>query len=278
LSIYEPQDSLFQENIVFGTVPLGNPADTSFNLLRHLNAADIIVVETVSQFSRLISGLRDYFNRVQTGVQIEPHATIYVYNLRDQRDHIEHMNAFLLDEAFNKNKKILVVSDEGCSNFLDPGSFLKYYCIEKNIAYKTLPGPNSIIAAITSAHSPVGNFAFSIDTELLDEKEKEKYFSGLKNLSCPIIFTTNPETLKDSLVDFHKYFGNEYYAELFINLTRKNEKVIRGSSLEVLDYVQQNPSEFNYFNENENNRYAFLISPPVEKIYDPQREMQPYEY
>lgn len=276
MSIYEPQDSLFQENIVFGTVPLGNPADTSFNLFHHINNADIIIVETITQFSRLISGLRDYLNRIPIGIQVEPRATVYVYNLRHDRDHIKKMNEFFIDEALNKNKKILIVSDEGCSNFLDPGSFLKFFCIERNIPYKTLPGPNAIIATITSAYGPADNFAFSVDSDLIAENEKEKYYGNLKNLGCSIVFTTNPETILESLRDFQKYFGPEYQGEVFINLTRKDESAIRGNFQNLIERIEKNPELVNYFCENENRRYTIMITPL--NMYNPQKDLPPEAY
>lgn len=276
MSIYEPQDALFKENIVFGTVPLGNPADTTFNLYLHINNADIIIVETQSQFSRLISGLRDYLNRHPMGIQVEPHGIVYTYNLRNERNDIEKMNEFFVKEATENNRRILVVSDEGCSNFLDPGSFLKHYCISRNIPYKTLPGPNSIIATITSSHAPVDNFAFSVDSDLIREEEKFNYYNSLKNLRCSVIFTTNPETMSESLSDFKKYFGEEYTAELFINLTRKNESALRGTFDYLLDYLKQHPQEFNFFNENENKRYTIMVSPL--NMYNPQKDLPPEAY
>lgn len=276
MSIYEPQDVLFQENIVFGTVPLGNPADTTFNLYQHINNADIIIVETQSQFSRLLSGLRDYLNRHPMGIQIEPHATIYVYNLRNDRNDIQKMNEFFVTEAQEHNKRILVVSDEGCSNFLDPGSFLKFYCVERNIPFKTLPGPNSIIATITSGYAPVDNFAFSVDSDLIKEEEKERYYGSLKNLGSAVVFTTNPETIMKSLEDFKKYFGPEYQAEIFINLTRKDETAIRGNFNYLINYLKENPQMFNYFNENENRRYTIMVCPL--NMYNPQKDLPPEAY
>ena len=259
MSIYEQPSNIFRKNIVFGTVPIGDPGDASLNLIHHLNNADIILVETHSQFSRLVSGIRAFVIKHNFGVILEPRAVIYQYNLMDGFDKINHVNQLILDEAVYNNKKVIVVSDEGYSNFMDPGDFLKEEIIKRGLEFQTLPGPSAIISTVAHSHGLIGEFFFSCDPSVIVPENKITYFTKIKNMNVPTVFTLNPTTARTSFEELKSVFGNDFYVDFSMNLTRPNEEHVRGSFDDAIKYIDSNYDRFH--RDTEDDRYTVILFP-----------------
>ena len=75
-------------------------------------------------------------------------------------DYNEEKNNKKISNLLKKNKKIVLISDAGSPLISDPGYKLVQYCIENNINITSVPGPSSIIPALTIIWIPINEFYF----------------------------------------------------------------------------------------------------------------------
>lgn len=227
----------FYNNVVFGSVPIGNAADISINTIDHIMWSDIILVESHRQFSRLITEVNAL--RLHTVADISPEAVIYQYQLESGEQKIDDVNEVILREAKN-NKKIFIVSDEGSALFLEPMSKLKNIFSENGIKYSILPGPNSVISAIVSGKQNVNEFYFAGNFPWISNERKLEIFKHVNALRTPTVFILKAVGVPDYVSELKDNFQNGWAIDFALNLSMKDETHVQGSWQHVMSFIDNN--------------------------------------
>ncbi len=250
-------ENVFRHNIVFGSVPIGNPADMSINVADHIMEADIILVESHREFSRLITRVNDLTTRFRFDLQ--PGAVIYQYQLESPPEKVKEVNRILLEEA-KRGKKILVVSDEGSSVFLEPGVMFKSEVIMNNLPYQVLAGPNAGISSVTNSKFIIREFMFGQSLPSLSIEERKSLFEKIKLMRIPTVFLLTAVDSKDCIESMIGYFDNDQWSlDYAISLSMKDETHIYGSVSEILEYINNNNEMFLF--DNQDKKFAVVIYP-----------------
>lgn len=251
-----PQQNVFRENIVFGCVPIGNPADLSLNMIAHIAYADILIVESHEQFSRLLIEVRN--TNLSNGLIIKTNADIYQYDLDSDTGAMTRINQIVIDNC--KEKKILVVSDEGSSIFLEPACTLKANLDNNNIPYQVISGPNSMVTTVLSADRLTNEFYFGCGISAIKKNRRPDVFKKIKDFGVPAVFLLTGQEAKESIEDLQSVFGNDYHADLCINLSMTTEEHVRGSFTQLLNYIDEHKERFS--RDTERDKYSIIIFPP----------------
>lgn len=248
------EDILFRKNIVFGTAPIGYSGDISLNLIRHINEADIILAETLVSFYQLVLNVNKFLSQYGfSEIQLTPKAKIYTYVPDDKLENKIIINEKIIKE-FNDRKKILVISEEGYSNYMDPAELLKIALIERKIEFDTLHGPCMVIATLATSHFAANDFIFAGNVEWWGDDKIFDRLQAFKNTNMPIIFSFECNNLKKSLKTINKIFP-DYMADFCANLSKPNEAHIRGLLEEIIQ------SHESILKDKQTDRYTLIIKP-----------------
>jgi len=229
------QNNIFRTNIVFGSLPIGDPADISLSAIEHIKTADVILVENHRQFSRLINAV-NYLN-IEERPNINPRGIILQYNLESDPEHVAEMKNVLLEHVKNR-KKIFAVSDEGSSVFLEPMSQFKSMLVEMNIPYQVLSGPNSVISAVVNGKRNVHSFYFAGNFQHI--KNKNETFQSIKSLNKPTVIILKSEGLQEVISELSSQFEDGWEADFQMNLSMDTEVHIDGTFDKILEFVYTN--------------------------------------
>ena len=175
--------------------PIGNLGDITLRALEVLKSVDGIICEDTRRTGIL---LKHY--------QIEkPLLVLNDFNESQQIDHII--------EKLKIGANIALVSDAGTPLISDPGYKLIRECIAKDIPVDSLPGPSSVITALTLSGLPPDKFTFlgylpekpGHRKELLESLRS--HLKGVKLNSTYIVFVA-PHKLLRTLSDMKEVYGD----------------------------------------------------------------------
>lgn len=268
---------VFKTNIVFGALPIGNPYDISLNNIMHINEADIILIEHEHEFNAFINNYNKIMNNNDFIPKINIKAKIYQYNLEDSFEYCENICRDLIKKS--DNNRILCLSDEGSSVFLEPGNLLKSFCIKENKNFSVLSGPNSAISAITNSIYNFTSFTFlgTFDTIVNDEIKQKKIVellnkNNLIDRSHAFIFLINGPQMLDGIKFLYENFNDEWLIDFAINLTTKSENHIYSSIEKFYSIVQNKNNDKFFMNYYYENRFAItLISKSYDYLSEPEK-------
>lgn len=247
----------YKTNIVFGSMPIGNPMDISVNVLEHIMEADIILIESHREFSRYITMLNNL--QIRTHIDLQPGAVIYQYQFESEPGKNDEVNKTLIHEATINNKRVFVVSDEGQSVFLEPTQSLKYKMIEAGIPYTVLPGPFSGIQSIVSSDFFVRQFFFGESLPSISREGRLATYSKVAGLGIPVVFLLTAEDSRWCVEEIKEFFGDNWTADFQMSLTMENETHVYGTFDQILKYIDSNQELFRY--ENQEKKFAILVMP-----------------
>jgi 16S rRNA (cytidine1402-2'-O)-methyltransferase len=217
--------------------PIGNLADITLRALETLKKVDLILCEDTRVTSIL---LRHY--------SIDK--PMLTYN--DHSD--EYIRQKILDKL-EQGHDLALVSDAGTPLISDPGYKLIQDLKQLNIKNITIPGPCSIIAALTLAGLPTDRFMF---IGFLPHKTagKEKIFTELGSIATSLICFESANRLLDTLALIDSYFSNRNIA-VVREITKLYEETTSGSGLDIIKYYQAHPDKLR-------GEIVLLIGPPQE--------------
>lgn len=130
--------------------PIGNLQDISLRAIKTLQAVDVIVCEDTRKTGLLLHNLALQGETLQ---KTKPRLVSYYEQNELQR--IPEVIAALKD-----NLNIALVSDAGTPMISDPGFKLVRECIKEGIKVDSIPGPSSVITALTVSGLPTDKFLF----------------------------------------------------------------------------------------------------------------------
>jgi len=193
--------------------PIGNLKDVTLRALDVLRAADQILAEDTRRTRKLL--------------------TRYDINtpLRSLNDHNERTVANQLVEQMVTGTQIALVSDAGTPLISDPGYFLVRAALDAGVKVVPIPGPSSLLAALTGSGLPVDRFTFC---GFLPRKAgaRRRLLNDLASEPGTLIFLESPRRLATSLAEAAEILGGRPVA-IARELTKMHEEFIRGTLPEV---------------------------------------------
>lgn len=196
--------------------PIGNLEDVSLRAIKTLFSVDYIACEDTRRTGMLIKNLK-----------IKKPKLISFY------DEVEEIKTPAIIDLIQQNKSVALVSDAGTPLISDPGFKLVRECLKRKIKITAIPGPSSVITALTLSGLPTNQFLFLGYLPAKSGKRKKllQELHQLLNNSIEIkptaIFFETPHRLAKCLDDIKQTFGD---IEIVIarELTKIHEEVIRG--------------------------------------------------
>lgn len=201
--------------------PIGNLDDISFRALEILKSVDYIASEDTRVSGKLLSK----------------------YDISTRRisyfDHNENLKAPKIVQDLLEGKSVALITDAGTPLISDPGYRLVSLAVENNIDITPIPGPSSVIAALSVSGFPAHNFCFEGYPPRTAGKMK-RFFENLKEEHRTIVFFETTHRIVKCLKAMVEIMGER---EIFIGreLTKKFEEKIRGNASEILQRIENKP-------------------------------------
>lgn len=195
------------------STPIGNLQDISQRSLNILKECDLIACEDSRHTKKLL-----------THFSINTQLTSY-------HEHNENSKSQKLLEELNAGKDIAIVTDAGSPCVSDPGYRIVKLAISNSVKVVPVPGPSSVIAALTASGLPSDKFiflGFLPKTKNQIQKITEQYMREPSTL----IFFESPKRIKKTLSYLSEILGNRA-ASVCRELTKMHEEIVNGS-LDVL--------------------------------------------
>lgn len=187
--------------------PIGNLEDITLRALRILKEVDYIACEDTRVTSKLLA----HFDIKK------PLLSFHAHSGQLKTDKIVQ---FLEDE-----KSIALLTDAGTPGISDPGGVLVSEAYEKDIDVVAIPGPSSVVTALSISGFPADEFLFL--GFFPRKKGRKTLLESLVKDKRTIVFFESPhriektlEMLKESMPDRDIFIARE--------LTKKFEEIYRG--------------------------------------------------
>ena len=193
--------------------PIGNLGDITLRALETLAGVDIVACEDTRITRRLI----ERFSITATLKQYHEH------NAEQARPKIL--------EALARGQSIALVSDAGTPLISDPGFKLVREVSAAGFAVIALPGPSSVLAALSVASLPTDRFFFE---GFLPSKQNARRtrLSELARIDATLVMFESGARVQDSLQDLASIMG-ERDAAICREMTKLHEEVRRATVSEL---------------------------------------------
>ncbi len=204
--------------------PIGNLGDLSLRAQKVLSDVDLVLAEDTRHSKRL-------FNHYGISTKL--------------RSCHEHNEMELVDSVFKlleSGQDIALISDAGTPLISDPGFVLVRALRERNCLINAVPGPSSIIAALSVAGLPTDRFIYE---GFLPSKTgaRKLQFETYDDETRTIVLLESSHRIVASLEDIVLVLGAQRRVVIARELTKKFETVLDGSAAEVLATLKQDPDQ-----------------------------------
>jgi 16S rRNA (cytidine1402-2'-O)-methyltransferase len=206
-------------------VPIGNPKDITLRALEVLKTVDAVICEEQREGSTLLKRL---------GIENK------LILLNEHNEEEQSMNILVL---LQQGQSLALVSDCGTPVFADPGQALVNLLTSSNIPVTPVPGPSSLMAALSVVDFPLKRFIFGGFLPPKDEARR-RALEHLRSAGVPVIVMDTPYRLTALLNDVLTVFGPGARLTLACDLTMNNEHVFRGPAAQVVKAVSGKKAEF----------------------------------
>lgn len=206
--------------------PIGNPRDITLRAMDILQEVDAVICEEQREGSTLLKKL---------GIQKE----IILVNEHNEPE----MCPLIAQRMLLQNQSLALISDCGTPVFADPGAALIAYLTGMGIPIVPVPGPSSLMAALSILDFKLERFLYAGFLPR-DKEERRKNLKYLRSLRIPIVIMDAPYRLVPVLDDVATAFGDNAPITLCIDLTLPGEGVLRGPLKEIRGRVSQRKGEF----------------------------------
>jgi 16S rRNA (cytidine1402-2'-O)-methyltransferase len=219
--------------------PIGNLEDISIRAMRVLSSVDGIACEDTRKTGQLLKLLKDKYPEfyTQSDEQRRHQRLIRYYEQVEKRVIPEIITA--LKNGLN----IAVVSDAGTPAISDPGFRLIRECVTEGIAVQSIPGPSSVILALTLSGLPTDKFLFLGYPPHKGGKRMQLYKSlksSLEHIKATVILFEAPHKMIKTLDEIKEVFG-DIEIVLTREMTKVHEEVLRGTITDLLTGFAKRP-------------------------------------
>lgn len=188
--------------------PIGNLRDVTLRALDVLGAADLILAEDTRVTAKLLAayGLKAKLERCD--------------------DHASDRAAQIAIDRLHEGQVVALVSDAGTPMVSDPGYVVARAVIAEGLPVHPIPGPSSLLAALTMAGLPADRVLFA---GFLPAKSaaRKTMLEDVKSARQTLVFFESGPRLRASLTDMAEVLGPRP-AAVTRELTKLYEECIRG--------------------------------------------------
>ena len=205
------------------SLPVGCLSDISFRALHMLNNSDYVAGEDTRNVKSLFKLLK-ISNSARNIISYHDHSTS---NIRGK-----------IIDLIKDGKSVALVSDAGTPLISDPGYKLVKRAIEEGIDVSSVPGPSSVIAALTVSGLPTDTFSF-LGFLPNTKSKKKKLLETYLNLSSSLIIFESGKRLQKTLELLAETCRPLTDICICRELTKLNEEVIRFKAEEALKITKK---------------------------------------
>ena len=206
--------------------PIGNPKDITLRALDMLEEADAVICEEYRQGSRLLH---------QLGMDEKELVTL--------NEHNEKEVAQKLAQRLARGESMALISDAGTPVFADPGQHLIGILYQMKIPVKPVPGPASLIAALSLCDFCIDRFIFA-GFPPRKTQGREGFLKKYTMETIPVILMDTPYRLTKLLSEVRNVFGAHQEILLACDMTLRTEAIYRGQVGDILPKVSGQKREF----------------------------------
>jgi 16S rRNA (cytidine1402-2'-O)-methyltransferase len=206
--------------------PIGNYEDITLRAIRILKSVDAVICEERRLGSTLLKKL-----------DITPAELLPLNEHNESSDSLEVITRLL------QGQSMALISDAGTPVFADPGAHLIQQAVEMGVQVVPIPGPSSLMAALSVLDFKLEQFIFAGFLSRNPEKRRQE-LTRLRNLRMPVVLLDTPYRLTNLLEDIARTFGDSRQLTLAFDLTLPSEVILRGAPGEVLRRIGSRKGEF----------------------------------
>ena len=184
------------------STPIGNLEDVTFRAVSTLEKVDYIAVEDTRVSSRLLN---------KYNIKKE----LILFHIQNENNKINHIIDLLLS-----GKKIGLISDAGTPCISDPGYLLVNKARKLGVEVYSIPGPSSVIAALSVSGLPSERFFF--EGFLPKKKGRASRMKYLASLDVSVVLFESPYRLIKTLNDILNIMGDRFVS-VCKEITKINE-------------------------------------------------------
>lgn len=202
----------FKSGLYVVSTPIGNLMDITLNAIKILKISDVILCED-TRVSKKVLEKHNIKNK-----------QLIAYHKFNEKKSLQKVVSLLEDK-----KIVSIISDAGTPCISDPGSILLNEITKKKINIFSIPGPSSVISAVSISGFSDKFIFYGFFPEKL--KDIKKDLEILSKLNLTIVFFISAKKFNKNMIYFEKYFSDR---KLLIckELTKMYEEHFR---LEVSD-------------------------------------------
>jgi len=213
-------------NLFVVATPIGDYQDITLRALQVLRDASVIVCEELREGSTLLK---------KVGIEGKELLTLNEHNEDEQTGNL------LL--RLHKGESLALISDCGTPAFADPGAHLVEEALQHGVRVIPIPGPSSLMAALSVTPSALKEFYFA---GFLPRKDEER-ISKLKHLQAiksNIILMDTPYRLGKLVDEVLTVFGKQHRATLAVDLTLPSEMILHDTLQVIQSRISRRKGEF----------------------------------
>lgn len=186
--------------------PLGNLEDITIRAIKTLFSVDGIACEDTRKTGQLLRELQKRHPDLAAPGNGEKFQRMLSYYEENEKQRIPEIIT-----ALKNGLDIALVSDAGTPTISDPGFRLIRECIKEGIQIDSLPGPSSVILALTLSGLPTDKFTF-LGYSPRKPGHRKTFFAKSKNaqedISTTMIFFEAPHRMVQFLEELLEEFGD----------------------------------------------------------------------
>jgi len=200
------------------STPIGNLSDFSFRAIEILNEIDYLICEDTRVTKKLLN-------------HYKIKSTLLPYNVFNENKLTDKYIKHLTD-----GKNMGIVSDAGTPCISDPGYKLVNNCRRLNIEVISIPGPSSLISALSISGLPTDSFYF--EGFLPKKKGRKTKFEFLSSIPSTVVLFESPYRLVKTVNDILFFMGNRQIC-ICKELTKVYEEVMFGCVADILKLLSK---------------------------------------
>jgi len=177
-----------EKSLYLVSTPIGNLKDITLRAIEILKKSDYILCED----TRISKNLLDKY-------EIKS-------KLISNHKFNERKNLIKIVKLLKSGKIISLISDAGTPNISDPGAVLINECIKNNINISPIPGPSSVVTAVSISGFSNQFFFYGFFPE--KRKNLSNDLKNLSNINCTLVFFISPKKINKIIPDLKKNFSD----------------------------------------------------------------------
>ena len=213
---YQLKTEKIKKGLYLVSTPIGNLGDITFRSIEILKKSDYILCED-TRVSKIL-------------------LTKYEINSKLIANHKfnEKKNISKILDMLKSGSIISMISDAGTPSISDPGTILINECISNNIEIIPLPGPSSVLTAVSISGFSEKFFFYGFFPE--KKKNLEEDLQNLSLLNSSIVFFISPKKI-NKIIPSLKFFFKDRKIVICREMTKYYEEFIRSeiNDLDKLD-------------------------------------------